>query len=62
MLEIQMQPVDVDNLLVFLGRVQLTGKEVAAYTQIIQALYAARERKEPVETLPEIEKIEKAGE
>ena len=36
---------DMDNLKIFLGRVQLTGQEVPAYTQILQAIYKAEEEK-----------------
>ena len=44
-MKVEFTKVDIDNLKVFLGRVQLTGQEVPAYTQIIQAIYKAEEEK-----------------
>lgn len=44
-MKIELTKVDIDNLKVFLARVQLTGQEVPAYTQILQAIYKAEEEK-----------------
>lgn len=44
-MKIELTEQDISNLKIFLSRVQLTGQEVPAYTQILQAIYKAEEEK-----------------
>lgn len=36
---------DINNLKIFLSRTQLSGQEVAAFSQIMQSIYEAKEEK-----------------
>lgn len=58
MFRITLKEQDLNNLKIFLGRVNLTGQEVPAFSILMNAIYEAK----PVETESIKEKPKKVGE